>query len=198
MPAFGVNRFTQAYAVAVNDAGTRINDKPISCVDRLASDLWRWRNQDLKLTFQFLYPFVGGSAVSNSFNLADPDTARIAWEDTVTHNANGITGDGVSGLGDTGQALRKAGDTITLSETFVACGVYSRTASTGNWSDIGNVPSPSATTPARDVGLICRYTDGNAYFYNGPEGGTTYFSVAVANAQGLFVSLQCDYCIYGY
>jgi hypothetical protein len=187
MPAFGVNRFTQAYAVAVSDAGTRINDKPLSCVDRLVSDLWKWAgSKPINQTFRFLYPFVGGTAVSNSFNLADPAFGRIEWEDIVTHNANGITGDGVSGLGNTGVTM----PSNAVADWLVWCGVYSRTASTGNWEEIGNYPSPSASTPARSIGVVCRFTDGQMYAFNGPQGGTTFAYAAVPNSQGLFSSLR--------
>jgi hypothetical protein len=50
-----------------------------------------------------IYPFVGGTAYRHSINLKDPNQYKITWSTTgVTHNANGITGDGISGYGDTG------------------------------------------------------------------------------------------------
>lgn len=52
--------------------------------------------------FDALYPFVGGTASSHSYNLKNPSLYQIAWGGAVTHNANGITGDGSSGYGDTG------------------------------------------------------------------------------------------------
>lgn len=52
-----------------------------------------------------VYPFVGGTAAAHKFNLKDPrdlDAAfRIVWGGTVTHDANGITGNGSTGYGDT-------------------------------------------------------------------------------------------------
>jgi hypothetical protein len=48
-----------------------------------------------------LYPFVGGSSTSHSVNLKNPGTHNITWGGSVTHNTNGITGDGTSGYGNT-------------------------------------------------------------------------------------------------
>lgn len=52
-----------------------------------------------------IYPFVGGTATKHKFNLKDPrdlDAAfRIVWSGTITHDANGITGDGTTGFGNT-------------------------------------------------------------------------------------------------
>jgi len=52
-----------------------------------------------------LYPFVGGSATSHKYNLKDPknlDAAfRIAWNGGVTHNSNGVTGNGTNAYGNT-------------------------------------------------------------------------------------------------
>lgn len=47
----------------------------------------------------FLYPFVGGSASSHSYNLVNPAFSQITWHGTVTHNAKGVTSDGTTGYG---------------------------------------------------------------------------------------------------
>lgn len=53
-----------------------------------------------------LYPFVGGTASRHSINLKNPNQYKITWSPTgVTHDANGITGNGVSGYGDTGYII---------------------------------------------------------------------------------------------
>lgn len=56
-----------------------------------------------------LYPFVGGTANRHSINLKNPAQYKITWSPTgVTHNANGITGDGIAGYGDTGYVIAAA------------------------------------------------------------------------------------------
>ncbi len=47
------------------------------------------------------YPFVGGSASAHSHNLKS-SSYQISWAGTVTHDSNGITGDGTTGWGDSG------------------------------------------------------------------------------------------------
>lgn len=51
-----------------------------------------------------IYPIVGGSATTHKYNLKDPrdlDAAyRITFAGAVTHDSNGITGDGSTGYGN--------------------------------------------------------------------------------------------------
>jgi hypothetical protein len=82
-----------------------------------------------------IYPFVGGTASTHKYNLKDPrdsDSAfRLQFFGGVTHNVNGITGNGSNGYGDTflnGGVLNQ--DSITIAS-------YSRTDSTSNANDIG-------------------------------------------------------------
>lgn len=62
-------------------------------VDLKAESLWD------KMTA--LYPFVGGTADSHSFNLVDPALYQITWSGGIVHDANGVTGNGTTGFGDT-------------------------------------------------------------------------------------------------
>ena len=48
-----------------------------------------------------IYPFVGGTATSHKWNLKDTTQYQITWIGGVTHNANGITGNGSNAYGDT-------------------------------------------------------------------------------------------------
>lgn len=55
--------------------------------------------------FYALYPFIGGTAADHKWNLIDPrdlDAAfRLTFHGTVTHDANGITGNGTTGYANT-------------------------------------------------------------------------------------------------
>jgi len=73
-----------------------------------------------------LYPFVGGTASSNKFNLKDPrdlDAAfRLTYGGSVTHSSNGLTG-GINGFADT-----KFNDSTNFtSNTNASFSVYTRT-----------------------------------------------------------------------
>jgi hypothetical protein len=66
-----------------------------------------------------LYPFLGLSAACDAINLVNPATFLITWNGTVTHSANGITGDGTTGYGDTGiNALSNLSRTTTHQATY--------------------------------------------------------------------------------
>jgi hypothetical protein len=100
-----MNKYTQAYAVAARDAGIRIDDRSLSAVDMLAADLYGWTGGSWSDYLLFVYPFVGGTAISNSFNLADPLKGRITWSTTPPpyHDFNGVTADSVAtNYADTG------------------------------------------------------------------------------------------------
>ena len=51
-----------------------------------------------------LYPFVGGTASSHSYNLKNIAQYQITWAGGVTHNSNGVTANGINGYGNTGLA----------------------------------------------------------------------------------------------
>ena len=53
-----------------------------------------WTNCDA------IYPFVGATAAAHSLNLKSTNYC-ILWHGAVSHNANGVTGDGSTGYGDT-------------------------------------------------------------------------------------------------
>jgi hypothetical protein len=76
-----------------------------------------------------LYPFVGGTATSHKYNLKDPrdlDAAyRLAFFGGMTHNANGIQGDGGSGYADTFAAI----NTVAIPNRLNHWSLYNRTVS---------------------------------------------------------------------
>lgn len=82
-----------------------------------------------------LWPFVGGSATSHKFNLKNPldtDAAfRLAFSGGFTHNANGITPNGVNGFADT----FLSGANLTNNNT--SWSIYSRSDITDDNIDIG-------------------------------------------------------------
>lgn len=87
-----------------------------------AANLWN--------SFNAIYPFVGGNSGSHACNLYDANTFQITWHGSVTHNANGITGDGLTGYGDTGFTPSINAGVYNLNNASI--GVYCRSASVGN------------------------------------------------------------------
>ncbi len=135
-----------------------------------------WTNLDA------IYPFLGDSANVDSWNLKNTGLYHIAWHGTVSHNANGVAGDGSTGYGDTGFNAGTAGNpAYRLNSAMI--GIYCK--------------SPSPT----DIGSFLGAVDGSGHrtviwrsgtFWEG-EGinnnnvGTTHLSAT----GGSFVD-QCD------
>lgn len=65
-----------------------------------------------------LYPFVGGTAATHSHNLKS-SSFQITWNGTVTHNANGVQGNGTTGYGDPGITPSTSG--LLLNSTHGGC-----------------------------------------------------------------------------
>jgi hypothetical protein len=63
---------------------------------------------------QALYPFVGGSAATHKYNLKDPRDLNAAYRINffggVTHNSNGVTFNGVNGVGETNYVNFQTGE----------------------------------------------------------------------------------------
>jgi hypothetical protein len=81
-----------------------------------------------------IYPFVGGTSATHAVNLKNPGTYDISWSGTVTHDSNGITGNGTDGYGNTGITPSSH---LTLNDTHAS--LYCRTGggSTDNMHDFG-------------------------------------------------------------
>jgi hypothetical protein len=79
-----------------------------------------------------LYPFVGGTATSNSYNLKNTAQHQITWNGGVTFASNGITTNGTNGYGNTNLIPSSV---LTLNNTHLS--IYSRTTGTPNGGDIG-------------------------------------------------------------
>jgi hypothetical protein len=93
-----------------------------------------------------LYPFIGGTATSHSFNLLNTAQYQISWNGGVTHSSNGVQFGGVNGYGDTG--LNAAS---VLGQDSTHLSFYSRTDITANSVEMG------INASARQLYLLYRY-----------------------------------------
>lgn len=108
-----------------------------SAVNQLVLDL---KSYSIWTKFIAIYPLVGGTATTHKYNLKNPvDTDagfRIVFSGGITHDANGITGNGTTGYGDT-----KINANTHLSQNDVSAFVYVRTNSSGAYTDLGALKS---------------------------------------------------------
>lgn len=120
------------------------------------------------------YPFYGGNSDSHAIDLFHHHD--ITWTGTVTHNSNGVTGDGSTGFGSTG-----INPVLALSISSLSFSVYSRTASTSD-------TAYEAGILINSIGIFiqCRNVAGNAVTRAGGAPGGN-FSGAVGASTGLFL-----------
>jgi hypothetical protein len=151
---------------------TGITDSTISgAICTLVTSL---KSANLWTKLNAIYPFVGGTATTHSFNLRNTAQYQISWSGGVTHNANGITGNGTNALGNTNYGLS------LFSQNNLSYGLYCRTNSVTGGSNgaddssfVGNV-------------IYLKNTDFNTYFSANNfilNGNANY----ITDTRGLFI-----------
>lgn len=78
------------------------------------------KNNSLWTKMKVIYPLVGGSASTHSYNLKSPGSYQITWGGTVTHNYVGITGNGSTGFGNTGISSANLLTATNIGATWVS------------------------------------------------------------------------------
>jgi hypothetical protein len=124
-----------------------------------------------------IYPFVGGTATQHRYNLRNVSSFLITYGGGVTHDANGITGNGINAYGDTG--FSPLNNNIPLDDAGLA--VYTRT-STNVGTELG-----SGDAGLTNCFLIQTRAGG---FANTNINSTTFAAVSEAAGTGLFVAVR--------
>lgn len=166
-----------ADALAFITAAGLIDAAQISAINTLVADL---KAAGLWDKMKAIYPFIGGTAESHKWNLKDPrdlDVAfRIVWNGTVTHNSNGITGNGTDGYGDTkcSQSVN-----VSLNSEHISC--YIRTNLDGLYGDIG---TRNQSNTALGTSIIARFSN---LYYTRNQSQTPSTSSNI-NSQGFYIN----------
>lgn len=100
-----LNRFvgTPIYSSFDSDAQSFMTSASITdstqqaAVNYLVTDL---KSNNLWTKMKAVYPMVGGTATSHSYNLKNPSQFQITWNGGLTHDSNGVTGNGTNGYGN--------------------------------------------------------------------------------------------------
>jgi len=155
--------------------------------------------------YQAIYPFIGGTASSHKWNLKNPlDTDgafRLGWNGTITHDANGIKGDGSTGYANT---FFIPTNVLTFnSETLSVYSVTNTTPIKSDAIEIGSFSSASQASLMAIKGgatkdlfqsrldgalLITTNTDARGYFTASKNGDTTLRLFKNGNIVGSSVS----------
>lgn len=99
---FGFNNkssLLNAEALEFIDTVSITDSNKQSALSQLVIDL---KNNNLWYKLDVIYPFIGDNATKNSYNLKNTNQYQISWNGSITHDANGVTGDGGTGYGNTG------------------------------------------------------------------------------------------------
>jgi len=120
-----------------------------------------------------IYPMVGGTNSSTSYNLINPSLFQITWAGGVTSSSNGVSFNGINSYGNTGYNPSTQG---TLNSSHLS--YYSRTNSNGTEVEIG------AMQPGGNYNMLEIRTTGTTYFLINQSGLTT---VLDANSQGYYI-----------
>ncbi len=164
----GVDPDAQAFitAAAITDPTQQ------AAINQLVVDL---KGYSIWSKMKALYPFVGGSSTSNSYNLRNTAQYQLSFSGGATHNSNGYTS-GVNGYANTGLNPNTAfstNDSMHLS-------LYSRTNNDLGGLDFGGLNASAVT------GLYARFSN-NAYAYiNGGSGVLT----GNTNSTGFYVGTR--------
>lgn len=91
----GLDPDAAAFLTAIGNTDPTIE----SAINTLVLDL---KGYSIWSKMTAIYPFVGSSASSHSYNLVNPAAFQITWNGTLTHNYDGVTSNGSTGYADTG------------------------------------------------------------------------------------------------
>lgn len=130
MNGLGFTKYTARYMAKIAEEGIATTLVQQWGVEALAAGCYRHLSKNSRPPIA-VWPFFGGTANCHALNLFGDDV--ITWSGTVTHNSNGITGDGSTGVG-TSEIIpsQRLQSYITM-----AYGVYIRTNSAADVAELG-------------------------------------------------------------
>ena len=149
-----------------------------TAINQLVLDL---KSYGLWTKMKAVYPFVGGTATTHKYNLINPLDTNAAYRMGFTgpwvHDANGITGNGVTGANATqGNTYINASTKLSLNNASIS--IYIRTDNSGNYVDMS---TPGGTlTPTIQVRL-----NDTTYFH---VGAGTYSTAAASTSLGYYLA----------
>ena len=114
---------------------TGISGSNAIAVNGLALDL---KTYNLWNKMKAIYPLVGGTASSTSYNLIDTGSYKVGWTGSVTYTANGVQGDGSTAVGNT----TLSPNPVLLSTGSMHLSAYIRTSGSVAAVDLGATSYP--------------------------------------------------------
>lgn len=150
------------------------------------------KNEGLWSKMKAIYPFVGGTATTHKFNLKDPRDAdaayRLSFSGGWTHASTGATGNGTNSYADTFLV-----PSSSLSSNNTHSSVYSRTNTTGAYSDFSSYDGANGIFQkyiSYDFGSGAKFVS-YMYFQNVVDTGGAGFP-ANTNSTGFYVTTRTN------
>jgi hypothetical protein len=126
VPLIPAGASTDSDAQAFIDAASITEATQQTAINNLVVGL---KNDGIWDKMKIIYPFVGGTDTSHSYNLKDPTQYQITWTTGVTHTSDGVDGaNSGTGHGDTGVTPSALG----LGYDDASMGVYTQDGWTVN------------------------------------------------------------------
>jgi hypothetical protein len=159
-----------------------ITDATITtAIDNLVKGL---KTNNLWTKMKAIYPIVGGTATAHKFNLKDPrdlDAAfRLQFLGGITHNSNGMTGNGTNGYADT-----KLAPSSQLIDNNHHVSFFSRQVAGSNTCEIG------VESGTNRIVFHTRWGDGNLYSDSYTQ-TTGRIAVSISDGTGFFVQSRTN------
>lgn len=124
-----------------------------------------------------IYPMVGGNATAHSYNLKDTTKFQITWNGGLTHDSNGVLGNGTNGYGNTNLSPN-----TNLVKYNTHTSIYLRTNTDGIYCDLG-----ASNDSFNEMVTIYSKDSGNAKSDMGNY-AISRISAATANSLGNYIN----------
>lgn len=179
-----LNRFVGTPIVSDSDAQTFLNTASITdltqanAVNTLVTDL---KGANLWTKMKAVYPMVGGTATSHSYNLKNPSQFQITWNGGITHSSTGALPNGTNGFGDTNL---NALSNLTYNSTHLA--YYSRTAN-GTGSGKTELGTQNGASSIINLGVYTYSAQVHACAYNNSS-SALLVNNSTNNSSGFYVA----------
>jgi len=160
LTATGISNYTQIFALQYLVSSLKENN------------LWSKIN--------CLYPMIGGTSTTHSYNLVNTAQFQLTFYGGWTHSSTGALPNATNATADTAYV-----PSVQMSQDNAHISYYSRTQDgQKDWAEIGcNVTASQRTV------LHLQWSDGNRYgdMWNASTGRVSQFIFLAANTQGLFM-----------
>jgi hypothetical protein len=129
-----------------------------------------------------VYPFVGSSATSNSYNLKNTAQYQITWNGGLTHSSTGVLSNDINGYGNTGL---NPSTVLSLNSTHLS--YYSRTNTNGS----EDVEIGISIPPNRRLLIAPRFVGSSSAFraVNDAQVGP---GISPSDTRGLFIASRIN------